>query len=991
MKKIILLTGIAFCFLTSFGQPIVNRSGRANTVQDARLMAQFNFFTPRYIDTTAANLNKGIDSAGAIIFCYNTNSLWQRTSNPKAWVQVGANSTAITNITTINDSTIVICNGQGVCDTIIVDNITISNSYLINDSTLVVCDSLQVCDTLHVPPQNLFLFQNGVRTVTPGIVEFGDNSNIGGGIAGAGQLLHNTTLDTRYNQLVIQSAMIYNYGFEVNKYPNFGFENGTGLQGWLHENSASAPNQIRLGINYTDSVYVAEDNLIGYMGSGKVGYMLNTNATGAGSFGMGVDDVNAKFDGIFFHTKDTFNNDAITFFGGRPPLEQYVAKIATGGSFADNRIMTLLDNKNIRLYGYDSATRNDGSLTKVLGTDANGNVVLGTVAGTSGSVPTFQQTLNAGNSLANNDSILLNNHVLNFKGNGGFHITGTDDIIFRSGSTYNSTFRYLADGWHIIPDYVSGNGTSFVVGVTSQDTIPYMGVDVSLARVDVAITGGLNNSIDGKGVHIIGYKDSPFVESTGDFNFKDAITFQDSIKAPNIITASNTINKKVVLWNSVTKDFEIISKDSVGSGGGGSGNPNSNIGSGYRWAVPFTNNIKTVFAGTAMRIDSSSNSNALTFKVDTSWSNGVTTLKTLAKVRDSLAALIGGVYNFPVLEPMVAIDGGSNPDTLTIGLLRTFGSVGQAMRVASGGTTLEWYTPTTYSGTNFILNQTSQQSSSNFNISGNGVIGGTLSIGTATFTSASHELTISDVNGGAVFNVQNTNASGYSGIQYLKNTGAIGVFTGLYNPTNEFRFNNILTSGYIDFQINSVPAFTINNDLSVDLNAYTGAANSLVYLTSAGKFQRTTINPINVGLYLTSNTTAVGNVGGGEDNLMTYSLPASTLATNGSYAEFEMNFQFATNANSKELKIYFGTDVIYDYSGISLAGGGMTVRGKIYRTGSATQLIAFDIVSTNNPTISSTSVTTQTLSGAVTLKATMTATTTDDGVQKALSVKYFGL
>lgn len=50
---------------------------------------------------------------------------------------------------------------------------------------------------------------------------------------------------------------------------------------------------------------------------------------------------------------------------------------------------------------------------------------------------------------------------------------------------------------------------------------------------------------------------------------------------------------------------------------GGSGSTNSNIGSGYRWAVPNTNNIKTFFGGYGTLVDSTTNANALTLKVDT--------------------------------------------------------------------------------------------------------------------------------------------------------------------------------------------------------------------------------------------------------------------------------------------------------------------------------------------------------------------------------------
>lgn len=52
-------------------------------------------------------------------------------------------------------------------------------------------------------------------------------------------------------------------------------------------------------------------------------------------------------------------------------------------------------------------------------------------------------------------------------------------------------------------------------------------------------------------------------------------------------------------------------------GGGGSGNTNSNIGSGFRLAVPNTNNIKTLFPAYGNLLDSTTNANALTLKSDT--------------------------------------------------------------------------------------------------------------------------------------------------------------------------------------------------------------------------------------------------------------------------------------------------------------------------------------------------------------------------------------
>ena len=91
MKKISILIPFFILYsIFSFSQSITNRSSSVVTVQDSRLMAQYNLFFPRYTDTTAANIQKGIDSCGATIYTYSTNSLWYRQCNPKKWVQIVA-------------------------------------------------------------------------------------------------------------------------------------------------------------------------------------------------------------------------------------------------------------------------------------------------------------------------------------------------------------------------------------------------------------------------------------------------------------------------------------------------------------------------------------------------------------------------------------------------------------------------------------------------------------------------------------------------------------------------------------------------------------------------------------------------------------------------------------------------------------------------------------------------------------------------------------
>lgn len=69
-----------------------------------------------------------------------------------------------------------------------------------------------------------------------------------------------------------------------------------------------------------------------------------------------------------------------------------------------------------------------------------------------------------------------------------------------------------------------------------------------------------------------------------------------------------------VYYNNSTGDHFAF-KDSVGSG---SGTNNANVGSGYRILKPATQELKTLFNGYGTLIDSSSNTNGLTTKIDTS-------------------------------------------------------------------------------------------------------------------------------------------------------------------------------------------------------------------------------------------------------------------------------------------------------------------------------------------------------------------------------------
>lgn len=157
--------------------------------------------------------------------------------------------------------------------------------------------------------------------------------------------------------------------------------------------------------------------------------------------------------------------------------------------------------------------------------------------------------------------------------------------------------------------------------------------------------------------------------------------------------------------------------------------------------------------------------------------------------------------------------------------------------------------------------------------------------------------------------------------------------------------------------------------------------------------------PVTPGGTLKVDTTTTGNVGAGEDNLITYAVPGAELGKNGDFLEFDVWGSFAANANTKDLKVYFGAAVIIDTTALVLNGLDWRAHGKIVRTGAATQTatteltIGGTLLSALNGTIVKTSAPTETLSANVTFKCTGT----DSGgvpvdnsiVQNGMVIKWY--
>ena len=145
---------------------------------------------------------------------------------------------------------------------------------------------------------------------------------------------------------------------------------------------------------------------------------------------------------------------------------------------------------------------------------------------------------------------------------------------------------------------------------------------------------------------------------------------------------------------------------------------------------------------------------------------------------------------------------------------------------------------------------------------------------------------------------------------------------------------------------------------------------------------------------LYANTTAVGNVGSGEDDLMTYPLPGGILIKNGHYLEIESCIKFAANGNNKRLRVKFGGSTIYDSTAVALDDIAMVVRAVIIRTGTSSQVF---YVAVNNaaqtgfePGTAIQSDATEDLTTAgLAFKCTGEAVSDNDIIQKSMLVRWY--
>lgn len=439
MKKLLLFVSLVTTTVAALsqGQPYPNYQPQGNSVtrwsQQGAVQGVKGIINGIYPDTATANIGYIDYYPGAQIFTTNDKFIWVRDFPAVRWIR---QSPTITSFTFNTDSSIVVCYGNGVCDTLsmfnfttvvnnIVQNFNDSTIYNINDSTIVICNLAGSCDTIDLGTTNIYniytdslgnqfvvtcdtlqficvsgtsvgdscyqqqlcdtipiehlsapFYQNLLR-VLPGTT-VREHGSAQGDLRG--QMIHDTWAYLGYNKLTFEGYSIERpmVTFDQQQWNQFSSSilslNHYGT--YPPDGRIDSVNRVNLYFNYFNKFVF---DTTGFMHD-RIGYPIITNARGS-RYSLGIDNANSKQTGVMLHTLDTAYTDAVTIFGNQTP-NQYAFSVSPfpTSTLLDSRIAIFKTDKEIQFPGYPS-TRDDGGTAKALYTDAEGNVRLGPVTG----------------------------------------------------------------------------------------------------------------------------------------------------------------------------------------------------------------------------------------------------------------------------------------------------------------------------------------------------------------------------------------------------------------------------------------------------------------------------------------------------------------------------------------------------------------------------------------------------------------------------------
>lgn len=129
------------------------------------------------------------------------------------------------------------------------------------------------------------------------------------------------------------------------------------------------------------------------------------------------------------------------------------------------------------------------------------------------------------------------------------------------------------------------------------------------------------------------------------------------------------------------------------------------------------------------------------------------------------------------------------------------------------------------------------------------------------------------------------------------------------------------------------------------------------------------------------DTTTVGNVGSGVDDLISEVVPAGTLAANGQALRIIAAGKFKAGMNNKEVRLLFGATELVSSGVVAVSDGSWMIDAVVVRTGATSQKAVARISCSDPatlPTLSAYTEPGETTGGAITVKLTGEGTANDD-------------
>lgn len=673
MKRLLIIL-LVLCSVISFSQSVVNRAGPSNTVSDARLQAQYNLFIPRVLDTTAALTPpaRGLDTCGAIIYTYADDAFWYRACYPyKHWARVGSGSSLPQLPDGLYSGGDVAWTGTGLTFSVTPAIYVLNGTpYAFNGGNITLPAADPTFDKIVVIilDSSGASYVDGIPSATPqepsinpqtqirrAIVTVPANSPIPAIVT---QILYDENLGTPTEWDATSTGTV------VFGNTNFPF----------HLTIAAAASGFvagqYIGLNYTDTVnslprgnLVAFLRLAGVMQPSQnfnvnllyqgniVGQTLNFTIGGMSngllnsyqalvfpmtSFSPGnliFDEV--RFTAVGIGTFPAFNLDYIQFQTGIIPVT-VIPNQKFGHPQGDN-------------FGNESRLfdQNDFNFSLI-----NGNVGIRSIAPS--------KALSIGNDINNAEALTLYAP----DGSSSF-ISGADGTSLTIKSGINTRLIPTLNGGFL--SYESN-----VIGAESGVYARYFNANnAELGRI-------------GEGELIANVSRELFLKPMSTGGKSTYLNLYGPIKMtdlPGLTTADTLIAQK---GDSLVKiPYSALSATYF----------NANIGAGFRLAVPGTNNIKTLFSNVTGAWDSASNANALTFKVDTTviatraYANNLVTTYFNSNVGSSYRWAIPGTNNIKTLRVLNGILADSvTANTLSIQVdSATYATKAFVASVAGGG------------------------------------------------------------------------------------------------------------------------------------------------------------------------------------------------------------------------------------------------------------------------------------------------------------------